>query len=254
MAINPSTPQFKPGTYGYDTSGKPKPIFTPGLSFDKNTPLGFNLGVYNSKATKKAKAAYAKKVAQAKVYSKQAYQYQKSEQALRQGMAGVDKAYEAAKLQASRGAEQARQTVRQEGQAAGAAATQSMMNRGLYGTTVQDQAQRAVTSDMARNLGMIDASLAAEQGELGVSQAMAKSAGLGGIASLYPALAGMQTDTMFKFYQAFKPPPPKPKTNIFGKILGGVLGAFGGGLGQAAGAAAGSSMFGGGGGGAVDGP
>lgn len=224
MATNPVTSsQYKPGTYGYDTSGKPTPKFAPVFAG------GGSNWMAETKKSKNARQAYNRKVAQSKVYAKQAYQYQKSEQALRQGMAGVDKAYEAAKLQASRGAEQARQTVRQEGQAAGAAATQSMMNRGLYGTTVQDQAQRAVTSDMARNLGMIDVALAAEQGQMGISQAAARSAGLGGIAALHPQLAGMQTDTMFRFIEAFRPPPPKP--NFFNQLAGGL----GTGLGMAAG-------------------
>ena len=232
-----TTPNYAPGTGGAD-KGAPNPTYVSsgnimgqfsgqGAKSSVSGPL--KDVVFETKRSKKARSAYNKAVAQAKTYAKQQYAFQKSEAELRKGIAGVDKAYEAAKLQSARGAEQARQTIRQEGQAAGAAATQSMMNRGLYGTTVQDQAQRAVTADMARNLGMVDVALAAEQGSLGVSQAMAKAGGLGGIAALYPQLAGMQTDTMFKFIEAFRPPPPKP--NIFGQALGAIAQGFGGGLG-----------------------
>lgn len=228
-------PNYAVGTGGYDNQGKPTPQY---LQMGGNRDAGQDRWVktpynFETKASKKAGKEYKRSVAQAKTYAEQNYQYQKSEQALRQGMAGVDKAYEQAKLQSGRGAEMARQTVRQEGQAAAAAASQSMMNRGLYGTSVQDQAQRAVTSDMARNLGMIDAAMAAEQGQLGISQATARAAGLGGIAALYPQLAGMQTDTLFKFMEAFRPPPPKP--NFFSQL--------GAGLGQGLGMAAGSYLM-----------
>ena len=236
-----TTPNYAPGTGGADDKGKPVREYTNfgNIIKSESEKTGswhkIDFARFGTGKSKKALAEYKKRVAQAKTYAKQQYAFQKSEAELRKGIAGVDKAYEAAKLQSARGAEQARQTIRQEGQAAGTAATQSMMNRGLYGTTVQDQAQRAVTADMARNLGMVDVALAAEQGSLGVSQAMAKSAGLGGIAALYPQLAGMQTDTMFKFIEAFRPPPPKP--NMFGQILGSLAGGLGGGLGGAIGKA-----------------
>jgi hypothetical protein len=159
--------------------------------------------------------------------------------AQKQGIKGVEKAYGDAMKQASRGAELARQSVREAGAAAGTQATQSMMSRGLYGTTVQDQAQRAVSGDTARNLGLINTALSEQQGQLGVSQALAKQGGLGQLSALYPALAGMKTETAFNFMKAFQKPPSQ-KPNIFGSIMGAVGSALGGPLGGALG----SSLFG----------
>jgi hypothetical protein len=182
------------------------------------------------KKTRKALAAKAKAEAQARAAAEQQYQYAKSEQAQKRGMDTLDKAYDAAMLQSARGAELARQSVRETGQAGGAQATQSLMNRGLYGTTVQDQAQRAVSSDTARNLGMINTALAEQTGQLGIYKAQGKQAGLAGLAQMYPSLAGMQTDTMFKFLQAFK---KQPKTNVLEQALA----SFASGIGQGVGAA-----------------
>ena len=192
-----------------------------------------------SKGQKKAAKKKAKAEAQAKVAAEQQYQYAKAEQAQKQGIKGVEQAYGDAMKQASRGAELARQSVREAGAAAGTQATQSMMSRGLYGTTVQDQAQRAVTGDTARNLGLINTALAEQQGQLGVSQALAKQGGLGQLSALYPALAGMKTETAFNFMKAFQKPPSQ-KPNILGSIMGVVGQALGGPLGGALG----SSLFG----------
>ena len=192
-----------------------------------------------SKGQKKAAKKKAKAEAQAKVAAEQQYQYAKAEQAQKQGIKGVEKAYGDAMKQASRGAELARQSVREAGAAAGTQATQSMMSRGLYGTTVQDQAQRAVSGDTARNLGLINTALSEQQGQLGVSQALAKQGGLGQLSALYPALAGMKTETAFNFMKAFQKPPSQ-KPNIFGSIMGAVGSALGGPLGGALG----SSLFG----------
>ena len=196
-----------------------------------------------SKGQKKAAKKKAKAEAQAKVAAEQQYQYAKAEQAQKQGIKGVEQAYGDAMKQASRGAELARQSVREAGAAAGTQATQSMMNRGLYGTTVQDQAQRAVTGDTARNLGLINTALAEQQGQLGVSQALAKQGGLGQLSALYPALAGMRTDTAFNFLKAFQKPPTQ-KPNILGALAGGIGMALGGPMGGAIGSSLGSAFGG----------
>jgi hypothetical protein len=199
------------------------------------------------KKLKKLLENQAKAKIQAQTAGMQQAAFARSEQALRQGMRGTDKAFQDAKLQAARGAEMARQQVKEYGKAQGAQSTQSMMNRGLYGTTVQDQAQRAVSSDVARNLGLINTQLAQQQGELGIAQAGAKQSALGQIAQLYPQLAGMQTDTMFKFMSSLK---TKKKPSLFGKILGaagGILGTMiAPGIGTAIGGALGGMAGGGG--------
>lgn len=195
------------------------------------------------KGRKKAAKKRAKEEAQAKVAAEQQYQYAKAEQAQKQGIKGVEQAYGDAMKQASRGAELARQSVREAGAAAGTQATQSMVSRGLYGTTVQDQAQRAVTGDTARNLGLINTALAEQQGQLGVSQALAKQGGLGQLSALYPALAGMKTDTAFNFLKAFQK-APKQKPNILGALAGGIGMALGGPIGGAIGGSLGSAFGG----------
>ena len=232
---------------GYDT-----------LSAQQSAIMGMGgKGKKARKAREKAAQERAKQELQAKTGAMQDYQYAKAEKAMKTGISGVEKAYDEAKLQAARGAEQARQSVRDYGKAQGAEASQSMMNRGLYGTTVQDQAQRVVSSDVARNLGAIDTGLAAQQGELGVAKAGAKQAGLGQLASLYPQLAGLKTETMFNMMKALQTPAKKKKTPWYKKALGavgqivgnaiapGIGGAIAGGI---------TGMFGGGGGGGASSP
>jgi hypothetical protein len=202
------------------------------------------------KFLKKQAAAKAKAELQAKVAAAQQYQYAKAEQ--KQGLKGLDKAFTDAASQAARGAELARQSVRESGQAAGTQATQSMMNRGLYGTTVQDQAQRAVSGDTARNLGMINTALAEQQGQLGIAKASAAQSGLAQLSSLYPQLAGLQTETTFNMMKALQSPAKKKKTpwyktalQAIGKTVGNALLP---GLGEVA-----SSVFSSGGGGGFNG-
>lgn len=175
----------------------------------------------SKKKLKEFRKNKAKQELQAKTEAMQDYQYARAEKALKTGISGVEKAYDEAKLQAARGAEQARQSVRDYGKAQGAQVAQSMASRGLSGTTVQDQAQRAVTADVARNLGAIDTSLAAQQGELGIAKAGAKQAGLGQLAAMYPQLAGMKTETMFNMMKALQTTKPK-KTPWYKKALGAV--------------------------------
>lgn len=234
--------QINNAASGYDT-----------LSAQQSAMKGANvIGKKGKKAAKKAAQEKAKQELQAKTGAMQDYQYAKAEKAMKTGISGVEKAYDEAKLQAARGAEQARQSVRDYGKAQGAEASQSMMNRGLYGTTVQDQAQRVVSSDVARNLGAIDTGLAAQQGELGVAKAGAKQAGLSQLASLYPQLAGLKTETMFNMMKALQTPAKKKKTPWYKKALGAVgqaIGtALGGPIGGAIGGALGGSAGGSGGG------
>lgn len=231
--------QIKNAASGYDT-----------LSAQQSAIKGAKvIGKKGKKAAEQAAQKKAKQELQAKTGAMQDYQYAKAEKAMKTGISGVEKAYDEAKLQAARGAEQARQSVRDYGKAQGAEASQSMTNRGLYGTTVQDQAQRAVSGDTARNLGLINTALAEQQGQLGVAQAGAKQSGLGQIASLYPQLAGLKTETMFNMMKALQTPAKKKKKSGLGKILGGIGSIVGNaiapGIGTAIGGAFGG-MFGGG--------
>jgi rubrerythrin len=259
MAINDNTASALQslGFFGFGSDYANKKISSIEKGYDTYTAqkgaLANTSGPYNKKGRKALESkrkALEKAKFQAKVAAAQQYQYAKAEQAQKQGLKGLDKAFTDAASQTARGAELARQSVRESGQAAGAQATQSMMSRGLYGTTVQDQAQRAVSGDTARNLGMINTALAEQQGQLGIAKASAAQSGLAQLSSLYPQLAGLKTETSFNMLKALQEPPKKKKTPWYKKALGAVGAIVGNAVAPGIGAAIGGSfggMFGGGG-------
>lgn len=104
---------------------------------------------------------------------------------------GFDAALRAASLQ-GRGA---RRGAIEQGQRNAASTSQSMVSRGLYGTTAMDNAQRGVSSDTSRRLQEIDEGLAALVGQLEVGKGQALAGAKMGQASFGAQSSAMQMDT-----------------------------------------------------------
>jgi hypothetical protein len=97
---------------------------------------------------------------------------------------------------------------------------------------------------------MINTALAEQQGQLGIAKASAAQSGLAQLSSLYPQLAGLQTETTFNMMKALQSPAKKKKTPWYKKALGAVGSIVGNAVAPGIGAAVGGAfggMFGGGG-------
>lgn len=106
-----------------------------------------------------------------------------------------------------------------------AAAQQSAVSRGLYGTTAYDSTARGISSDANRAIGSVDESLAGLRAGLATSRGHALSSARAGIAAWYPAWAkavNADKEKYAEFGVGFQPSD-------------GGAGAFGAGLGAFAG-------------------
>ena len=157
----------------------------------------------------------------------QAFAQNRAELLNRQAGSALDKSFTDALAQSQRGAERARASILQMGQAGQGAAQASAMARGLSGTTVQDNLARMARNDTANQLSGLEAALAERYGNIAVGRGQAKAASLGQLAAMYPQFAEMRTATLQS--------PTKQKSNILGGLVAGLggqfLGALTGGLG-----------------------
>jgi len=158
----------------------------------------------------------------------QAFAQKRAELLNKQAGTAMDKGFSDALAQSQRGAERARASVLQMGQAGQGAAQASAMGRGLSGTTVQDNLARMSRSDTANQLSGLEAALAERYGAISAGRGQAKAASLGQLAAMYPQFAQMRTETLKA--------PTKQKSNVFGQVVGALggkfLGALTGGLGE----------------------
>lgn len=79
-------------------------------------------------------------------------------------------AYTSARKSLGAGRTQGIQAVQDAGAQAGARAGQSMANRGLYNTTIMDNAQQGISSGVSRSIADIDAHYAQMLGQLGIQE------------------------------------------------------------------------------------
>ena len=183
---------------------------------------------------KKAQKAYdkamAKKAAefaklQAQLQSMQDYQFARAELAAKRGERYVDRGFGEAIRSVERQLATTQRDIESQGKQTAAAASQSMMDRGLYGTTVQDQAQRAVRSDTQRTMAQASSAAAGQKSQLSVARGQAKAQQLAMLAQMYPALAQMKTGTqmdMLKLMQSSAGQRPQVPG------IGGALAGLGG--------------------------
>lgn len=210
---------------------------------------------------KKAQKAYdkamAKKAAefaklQAQLQSMQDYQFARAELAAKRGERYVDRGFGEAIRSVERQLATTQRDIESQGKQTAAAASQSMMDRGLYGTTVQDQAQRAVRSDTQRTMAQASSAAAGQKSQLSVARGQAKAQQLAMLAQMYPALAQMKTGTqmdMLKLMQSSggqRPQVPgigSALAGLGGQLFGAsLMGAFSGA--PAAGTGVGASTLG----------
>jgi hypothetical protein len=196
--------------------------------------LGLAGSIFGASEARRAQKEYdkamAKKAAefaklQVQLQNMQDYQFARAELAAKRGERYVDKGFGEAIRSVERQLATTQRDIESQGRQASAAASQSMMDRGLYGTTVQDQAQRATRADTQRAVAQASSAAAGQKSQLAVARGQAKAQQLAMLAQMYPALAQMKTGTqvdMLKLMQSSG--GQRPQSSGIGSALAGLGG------------------------------
>jgi hypothetical protein len=152
----------------------------------------------------------------------------RGERSMQGALGAIDQGYaEAARNLGGIGAA-ARRTALGQAKQATAGMQQSMISRGLYGTTAFDNAQRGISSDLSRNLMNVNAQVGQMRAGLAQQQAMAKSSALQSLGSYQASAYGAKQNTMENYINLLRDKPAKfSSTAAFGQTLGQALGTFG---------------------------
>lgn len=148
-------------------------------------------GLFGSDPAKKQYKQMMKLYGKAK--KEQGWLYGQAMQQQKAVLPTIQKGYAKANKFAEMYGQTAKQSAYDQSKQAGSAMQQSMMQRGLYNTTLFDNAQRGISSDLSRTLMSIDESVAGMKGQLATSQAAAEAGAYGGMSGFYQNYAAANT-------------------------------------------------------------
>ena len=133
----------------------------------------------------------------------------------------LNQGFKDARLNLNMAGSAARQTALTQNKQAGAATQQSMISRGLYGTTALDNAQRGLSSDLSRQLSQIDESVGSLLAGLSTQRAGAVAGAQQGYGSYLGQAYGAQQNSMENYINLLR---DKPARFSQGAYYGGLLG------------------------------
>lgn len=119
----------------------------------------------------------------------------------------LQKGFKDAKLNLGMAGNAARQTTNTQGAQAQAANTQSMMSRGLYGTTALDNARMGISSAVSRQLAQIDESIGAQLAGLQTQGAQAVAGAQQGYGSYLGNAYGQKQNTLENYINLLRDKP-----------------------------------------------
>lgn len=126
-----------------------------------------------------------------------------------------------AKLSLGMAGNAARQTTNTQGAQAQAANTQSMMSRGLYGTTALDNARMGISSAVSRQLAQIDESIGAQLAGLQTQGAMATAGAQQSYGGYLGNAYGAKQNTLENYINLLRDKPASWNSKAY---YGGMLG------------------------------
>lgn len=140
----------------------------------------------------------------------------------------VQQGFQGAKRNLSLAGTTARQSVVTGGQQAAANMQQSMMSRGLFGTTAFDNAQRGISSDVSRNLASVNENVGRMMSALSAQRGMAVAGAQQNLGQFYGQATALKQNQIENFINLLRDKPSKfSNTAAFGNALGQAAGAFG---------------------------
>jgi hypothetical protein len=119
----------------------------------------------------------------------------------------------------------ARQTLRTGAQQTGARMQQSMMSRGLYGTTAFDNAQRGISSDLSRSLASVDENIGQMMAGLATQRGMATAQAQQNLGQFYSQATSQRQNQVENYINLLR---DKPQAYSSGAYYGNLLGQLGG--------------------------
>lgn len=128
-----------------------------------------------------------------KAQSNQALQFARAQGEQKKALGAIKTGFGAARANTGQVFRQARVGAQELGQQGLAASQQGMVDRGLYNTTVFDNAQRGVNADITRSLAEIDAAYAQGIAGLDVGEGQAVAGVHQGMAGLYQNQSAQST-------------------------------------------------------------
>ena len=133
--------------------------------------------------------------------------------------------FDQAKQNLSLAGSTARQTLRTEAQQTGARMQQSMMSRGLYGTTAFDNAQRGISSDLSRSLASVDENIGQMMAGLATQRGMATAQAQQNLGQFYSQATSQRQSQVENYINLLR---DKPQAYSSGAYYGNLLGQLGG--------------------------
>lgn len=152
----------------------------------------------------------------------------RGEQMYKNAIGSIQGAFREAKGNLSMAGTTARQSITTGGARASAGMQQSMMSRGLFGTTAFDNAQRGISSDVSRNLASVNENVGRMMAGLATQRGMATAQAQQSLGQFYGQAASMRQNQVENYINLLRDKPERfSRTAAFGNALGQAAGTFG---------------------------
>ncbi len=131
----------------------------------------------------------------------------RGESAMKGAVGTLNRGFLDAKRNLSMAGQNAKQTTITGGNQASAGMQQSMISRGLYGTTALDNAQRGISSDVSRRLAQIDEEVGGMYANLATQRAGAVAGAQQALGGFYGQAQGSQQNALENYINLLRDKP-----------------------------------------------
>lgn len=154
-----------------------------------------------------------------------AYKPLRGESMFQNAIGSIGAGFQEAKQNLSMAGSTARQGLRTGAAQTGARMQQSMMSRGLYGTTAYDNAQRGISSDLSRSLASVDENIGQMMAGLATQRGMATAQAQQNLGQFYSQATSQRQGQVENYINLLR---DKPQSYNAGAYYGNILGQIGG--------------------------
>lgn len=153
------------------------------------------------------------------------YSALRGESLFQNAIGSIGAGFQEAKRNLSMASSTARQGLRTGAVQTGARMQQSMMSRGLYGTTAYDNAQRGISSDLSRSLASVDENIGQMMAGLATQRGMATAQVQQNLGQFYSQATSQRQNQVENYINLLR---DKPQAYNAGAYYGNMLGQLGG--------------------------
>jgi hypothetical protein len=137
--------------------------------------------------------------------------------------------FEEAKGNLSLAGTTARQGLQTRAAQTGSRMQQSMMSRGLYGTTAYDNAQRGISSDLSRSLASVDESIGQMMAGISAQRGMATAQAQQNLGQFYSQAISQRQNQVENYINLLRDKPERfSRTGYYGNLIGQMGGQLSG--------------------------